>query len=349
MTIQAMDPGDRIDSAEILERAQRIADEVLFPSALETDAAELVPESNLDLLAAEGFYGLAGPRESGGMGIEIPEACGVIEVLAGGCLTTAFVWAQHHGLVGALSFAEEPNAIRDQWLGPLCRGERRAGVSFAGLLPRPALLAREVPGGWMFDGTAPWVSGWGRIDVINAAARADAEAPDGGTIVRALVDARAGDTMQVDPLRLLAVNASGTVTLTFDGHLVPAERVIGTQPYAAWAAQDPAFLRLNGSFALGVAARSLRLLGPSPLHDELEVVRSRLDAGTLETLPAARAHASEFALRAATNLIVSEGARSIVLDHHAQRLAREALFLLVFGSRAPIRSALLERLSGEGA
>jgi hypothetical protein len=32
------------------------------------------------------------------------------------------------------------------------------------------------------------------------------------------------------------------------------------------------------------------------------------------------------------------------VDQHAQRLAREALFLLVFGSRPGIKSALLRRL-----
>jgi alkylation response protein AidB-like acyl-CoA dehydrogenase len=159
-----------------------------------------------------------------------------------------------------------------------------------------------------------------------------------------VVDARAGETLAVEPIRLVAVDASGTVTLRFDGHFVPSDRVTGTQEYAAWAAQDPAFLRLNGSFALGVAGRCLRLLGPSPLDDELEAVRGELDGGTPETLAAARAHASEFAVRAATILIVSQGARSIVAGQHAQRLAREALFLLVFGSRASIKGALLERL-----
>jgi hypothetical protein len=34
----------------------------------------------------------------------------------------------------------------------------------------------------------------------------------------------------------------------------------------------------------------------------------------------------------------------VLLDQHAQRLAREAIFLLVFGSRPVIRDALLARL-----
>ena len=45
---------------------------------------------------------------------------------------------------------------------------------------------------------------------------------------------------------------------------------------------------------------------------------------------------------AATTLLVHTGSRSIELDNHAQRLAREAMFLMVFGSRPAIRSALLQ-------
>jgi transcriptional regulator of acetoin/glycerol metabolism len=42
--------------------------------------------------------------------------------------------------------------------------------------------------------------------------------------------------------------------------------------------------------------------------------------------------------------VVSGGGRSITLDHHAQRLAREAVFLLVFGQTGAIKAAQLRRL-----
>jgi alkylation response protein AidB-like acyl-CoA dehydrogenase len=304
--------------------------------------------SRLDVLADAGLYGLAGPKDTGGMGIALPAAWSAVETIAGGCLTTAFVWSQHHGLVAALSAEDAPVHLRDAWLGPLCRGDRRAGVSFAGLLPgTPLLRARAVPGGWIFDGAAPWVTGWGRIDVVHVAARTADDPETGGTIVRAIVDARTGPTLTAEPLRLVAVNASGTVTLGFHEHIVAAERVTGTEPYGQWRARDPLALRLNGSFALGVGGRCLRLLGPTGLDDELEAVRSELDGADAATLPAARARASAFALRAATTLVVTNGARAVLLDEHAQRLAREALFLLVFGSRSSIRSALLERLAAD--
>jgi hypothetical protein len=49
-------------------------------------------------------------------------------------------------------------------------------------------------------------------------------------------------------------------------------------------------------------------------------------------------------MRAASTLAVETGSRAVLTTQHAQRLIREAAFLLVFGSRPPIREALLRRL-----
>ena len=125
--------------------------------------------------------------------------------------------------------------------------------------------------------------------------------------------------------------------------------VVGTQPYGEWRAQDGSFLRANGSFALGVAGRCLRLMGTPALDAGLEACRAALDGSPPEAMPAARARASEFALCAAAALVVQQGARAVVAGQPAARLLREATFLLVFGSRAPIREALLERLGHKPA
>jgi alkylation response protein AidB-like acyl-CoA dehydrogenase len=81
-------------------------------------------------------------------------------------------------------------------------------------------------------------------------------------------------------------------------------------------------------------------MGPSSLDEQLMGVRTRLDDATVEALPAARAAASDLAMRAASALTVAHGSRSILAGADAERLAREALFLLVFGSRPSIRAAL---------
>ena len=115
-----------------LALARQLSDAVLFPGALEVDRSEIVPVDRLDHLAHAGFYGLAGPAEAGGMGIaDMSTALQIIEIVASGCLTTAFVWIQHHGAVRAV--AEGPAALRERWLARLCSGQVRAGVAFSGL------------------------------------------------------------------------------------------------------------------------------------------------------------------------------------------------------------------------
>ncbi|MDQ3385290.1 MAG: acyl-CoA dehydrogenase, partial [Actinomycetota bacterium] len=146
------------------------------------------------------------------------------------------------------------------------------------------------------------------------------------------------------PLRLLAVNASATVTLSFAGVRVAVDRETSRFPWAEWPARDAAGLRTNGSLALGVAGRCCRLIGPSALDEELEACRAALDGGTPETMPAARAAAAGFAVQAAAALVAHQGSRSVVVGGHAERLLREATVLLVFGSRPSINRELLARL-----
>src|SRR3954454_18253143 len=89
---------------DLLAEARRIADDVLFPAALDVDTSERIPPSHLDLLAAGGWYGLVGPPELSPLPPHgYAESAHAIELLAGGCLSTAFVWLQHHSAVRAVA------------------------------------------------------------------------------------------------------------------------------------------------------------------------------------------------------------------------------------------------------
>jgi hypothetical protein len=315
--------------------ARRVAEEVLAPAAEATDSGAPTLAANLDALAAAGLYGL------GAGDAPFADVCVAIELVAEACLTTAFVWTQHLGALQVVAHAPEP--IRDAWLGPMCRGERRIGAAFTGAaLPGPALLHAEPdPGGWRLSGVTPWISGWGFVDAMHTAGRAA-----DGRVVWALLDARAGDGLSVAPLSLLAVNGSATVSARFAGLPMPADRVTQITPEPRGDALVPHGTRIHAALSIGVTRRALALLGPSRLDAELEATRAQLDAALEDAraMALARAAIAELTLRATSALLVRTGSRAVVAEGTPQRLAREAHFLSVFGSRAPIKAALLDAL-----
>ena len=202
---------------------------------MRVDGLDVLPVAHLDALAAAGLYGAPVPAGAGGLGLDLAATCAVAEELASGCLATTFVWVQHRGVVMTLAAEGTPAVLRDRWLVPACRGEVRGGIALTGLMPGPPRLrARPDGGGWRVDGEAPWVTGWGLIDLLLVVARG----PD-DSVVSLLLDATAQPGLTVTRERLAAVNASVTVRLGFDGVRVPGERGSAGSPSTRPRARGP--------------------------------------------------------------------------------------------------------------
>ncbi|HEX4704327.1 MAG TPA: acyl-CoA dehydrogenase family protein [Pseudonocardiaceae bacterium] len=333
---------------DYVARARRIADEVLFPAALAVDEAGVVPASHYQLLADEGFYGIAAPVDSGGADVTLQDFLAVLEILAGGCLATAFIWLQHQGVVRGIADTTN-HPVRDRYLPGLVRGDLRAGVAFAGAIQQPPRLwAKHVDGGFLLSGDAPFVSGWHTIDLVLISAHTS----DTGTdeiIVSGVIEPRATPGPAVEPMRLVAAQGSDTVRLTFSDHFLPLTAVTGEASRTDFLAWQVFGARVNGTLSLGITGRCVRLLTETGHHDlatalgaQLDAVRAGLDAALADppTMPAARAAASELAYRAAGALVTAVGSTAILTSQHAQRLAREAMFTLVAAGRPQIKAAL---------
>lgn len=334
----------------LVERARDIADRVLFPRALAVDGADRVPPEHLDLLAAEGLYGAAADPDLDFAGI-----AAIVESLASGDLATTLVWIQH--LTPVMALLGEPSPLVDAWLPALVAGERRGGIALAGLRPPTNFLrVRRSGNDFVLDGIVPWVTGWGMIDIVYVAAR------DAQDVVHFLLmdtprgEARPGHdavapTLRTETQQLVALQASSTVNVTFDGHPVPAERLVATTPFDEWRSGDSGGSALNGFLALGIVRRCVALLRDGPGENDAIALAASADACRSALLtadpagtPHARAAASELAWRAAATLTTWQGARSVLRTNQAQRLMREAAFTMVFGARPAIRDALLGRL-----
>jgi alkylation response protein AidB-like acyl-CoA dehydrogenase len=193
--------------------------------------------------------------------------------------------------------------------------------------------------GWLLEGDAPWVSGWGIVDVLFVTARG----PD-NTVVSCILDARDQPGLTVTRHELSALNATLTVRLDFDGLVVNPDRFVSQLPYAP-EREGREGLRANGSLALGMTRRCCALLGPSSLDGQLRACRAALDSADSDAMPVARARATELAVRAAHLLCVDRGSQASLAGDVAERTTREASLLLVFGSRPSIKTSLLELLS----
>jgi hypothetical protein len=295
----------------LLDRARAVADDVLYPAAADVDRAARVPEEHFDLLEREGLY------DVGDLGVD---ALGPItEALAGGCLATAFVWIQHRAV-----------------------GRRGAGIARSAARPS-GLVVRPTQEAYSLSGSVPWVTGWAILDVFQVGAYDPAD----DTVKFFHVDGVPSASLTAARLDLTAANASCTVTLEFSDFLVGAERLTQVLPLQEWQRSEASGSALNGFLALGVASRCVRLMdSPPSLVAALDRCRGSLIAADAESTPAARAAVSALAVRCAAALAVHTGSRSVLAGSAAARLAREAAFLLVFGTRPAIRSALLADFVG---
>lgn len=311
----------------LAESARRIAEEVLLPDAEAVDRAERLPASHLLALDDAGLTGLAATKPS------LAERVDVTAALAGGCLATAFVWLQHQGALGPVAAASGPVA---RFAPELASGRLRAGVVITAVHGPEPMRLHGRPGSWTLSGTARWVTGWGIAEVLRVAA-----VSDDGSITTVLVDVGAG--MHAQPAPLVAANASSTVTLWFDGVPVPEDRRIDAVSPEDWAIADAAGLAGNGAVALGVAARAAASMDSAALLADVARTRAELLAAPVADLPAARAACSALAVRTAAALAAHDGGRGVIRGSRADRLLREAHFLLGFGSRPAIRTDLLRR------
>ncbi|MET8573380.1 acyl-CoA dehydrogenase family protein [Streptomyces sp. NPDC005012] len=337
-------------------QARRLAEVLLAPHAQRVDQ-EGVPLSHIDALRGSGLLGTSAPTAYGGAGAPDAVAREVQEILAGACCSTWFVQTQHHTPVRLLARSDSP--ARDSLLGPLATGALMAGIAYAHVRAFPRVLVRATPQGrgWRFDGAVPWYTGWGLNDVMLLAGISDE-----AEVVFAFADARDRPGLEASPpMRLAALSASRTVSLTLDGLWLPDASVVLRAPQETWARHDAARGANASPAVFGVAYAALRLLEQaSDTGTASRALRARLDevrrrAYALAEHPEPEEHVAErLSLRtqayhlmrtATTAAVVAGGGRTMGLDHAAQRLAREGLFLLIQGQTAQARSAHLRSLT----
>lgn len=339
--------------------ARRIADEVLWPRAQKTDQDTALPIDNIRTLADAGLLGVNVPRELGGLGGGLKEVADMFEVIGSGCGVTIFVALQH--MLACSHVASSMNQpMRTRWLPEMAAGRTFATVAFSQLRrPGPPMVRCTRRGeAYVFDGTAPWSTGWGLARQIVLGGTLD----DGG-LVYALVPADAKGLTASAPMKLCAMNASATVTLTCNSVEVGPERFIKQITREQLARSDQRGMFLLAHLSHGVTRGSLRHLATilqqrpgdalaaaiSRIESKLAAIRHEAESWVDRTGDSAygqaavriRAASIALSMSAAQAAVVASAGIANSLDHPGQRLFREAMLFSLTAQTRELQAQML--------
>ena len=326
------------------------------------------PADSLAACASAGVFRWFLPESAGGMGWnDVDQTRGYLR-LAAADLTTTFILTQFVGACRRIAGSDNPEPGR-RWLPRLLDGSAFATVGISHLttsrqhLAKPVMRVWEDPsvGGFRISGTAPWVTGAPRADVIVIAGTFD----DG----RELLAAVPVDHPSIEPgpgADLLALSGSCTDQVVLHDTPLSAELVIaGPQADVMRSGVGAGTGGLQTStLAIGVSRaavdylfhESTRRWELTPIAEKLAVETDELESRLLQAAVGEPCDAND--LRGAANRLVlrttqaamtaAKGA-GFVTGHPAGRWCREALFFLVWSCPQLVASEQLCELAGIGA
>ncbi len=357
-----MPDADRFAAA--LARAREIAGNVIAPRATESDLADDPPVENIRALIDAGLIGLTTPIKYGGIGANGRVLRAYTEIMSAACGVTSFVQGQHQS--AALIVAGGQNqALKEAVLPKMASGDTLCGVAFSHLRRpgAPMMNANPSGDGYLFNGTAPWVTGWGIMtDVVLGGTLPD------GRLVWVVAPLEENDAMRPSPpMPLCAMNASGTVSLSCRDYYVGSERWIKTITREEMARNDVSAILgvLAQPFGVTCAAisllESLRSMRKPASMDKVigslstELAEIRADSerwqdrssepGFKENALRIRARAIRLGARAAHAAVTASAGGANNLNHPAQRLFREAMFYTLTAQTPDVMSATLGLLA----
>lgn len=328
----------------------------IAPRAAAIDQDPQALQTAFRLLGRHSFLGLKAPHKWGGRAWGAKAQYDFVEQITRHSGALAFLQAQHERCIQELVNSENSH-LQDQYLRAAIDGKVGLGVGFSHLRrAQQPITATEQADGYCFNGTVPWITGFGIFDHWMLAA----QLPDGRAVFVLAPFRPMGKSLSFsEPMGLAALASTQTVTATLKNWIAPKELVLDIKP-AGWIQKsDRTYPLTHNFFALGCAQAGLDILEKAQtstmpaignVYEQLQqaVVQCRQETYDTVTTPSPerirlRAWAIDLAVRCAhAAVIVSRGAAN--LNHHsAQRVYREALAFSVFGQNNAVMNASLEQ------
>jgi alkylation response protein AidB-like acyl-CoA dehydrogenase len=379
-------PVDRLlptpEAEDLLALVRDIADKELAPRVDEHERAETYPDGLFATLGAAGLLGLPYPEEHGGGAQPYEVYLQVLEELAARWAAVAVAVSVHGLACFPLATFGTP-AQQERWLPDMLAGdpvggyslsEPQAGSDAAALTCK----ADRVDGGYRITGTKAWITHGGRAGCYALFART---APGPGGVSCFLAPGQADGLSFGRPEEKMGLHAIPTTTAHWDGAVLEADRLLGTEGQGlqiAFAALDSGRLGI-AAVATGLAQSALdaavayahertafgrRIIEHQGLGFLLADMAAAVESARATYLAAARRRdagrdygraasiaklvATDAAMKVTTDAVQVFGGYGYTRDFPVERYMREAKIMQIFEGTNQIQRLVVARSLAKG-
>lgn len=322
------------------------------------------PEETISVLRDAGCFGQVIAKSQGGSAADPQRLLETYQAVGAGSITAALILTQHDSACDLISDCDNERLAAD--LLPQCAaGEKLATVGISQLTTSKrhhGVAMRAEPDGddFVLNGVMPWVTSVHKADVIVTGA-----VLENGSQVLGCIPMDAAGVSPGTPMALMSLRTSWTGEVRCkDVRLTPNQLMRGPVDKVL-ALRAPVKPLKVSSVGLGLATTLLdelrglaQNLGGAPeliadkIAPDYEAVKGRLYAAADKLndpqaeLPSGeiRADVNALLVRLATTLMTLAKGSGYLSSHPAQRLAREAMFFLVWSAPDAVRLGTLERI-----
>ncbi|MBP6994827.1 MAG: acyl-CoA dehydrogenase family protein [Phycicoccus sp.] len=369
------------DHEAIRDAVRELATAKIAPFAAAVDEESRYPQEAHDALVAGDFFAPHVPEEYDGVGADALATCLVIEEVARACASSSLIPAVNK--LGSLPVILGGGAeVKAKYLPPLARGEggfsyglseREAGSDTASMKCR----ARSDGDDWVLNGQKAWITNAGISQYYTVLAVTDPDGPRGNNITAFVVEKSDPGFSFGEKERKLGIKGSPTRELIFEQCRIPGDRIIGTPGEGLKIAlQTLDHTRVTiGAQAVGIAQGALdvavayvkerKQFGKAiaefqgiqfmlaDMAMELEAARNLVYAAAAKSergdpdLPffgaAAKAYASDVAMKVTTDAVQALGGAGYTRDFPVERMMRDAKITQIYEGTNQIQRIVMAR------
>ncbi len=354
------------EATELLSIATAYLQEQVAPQAERLDRNVDALQLALQGLGRRSLLALKVPSNLGGSGlaaVDYGRWCIAIARVSG---ALAFLQAQHQSAASFLTKTEN-KYLQTKYLSHLATGEVLIGVGFSHLRRRgkPMVLAQAVPEGYLLTGVVPWITGFSYFHhFILGASLAD------GSEIYALLpfqrttQVTGGQITFSQPMELIAMTATNTVSATLDNWLLKRENVLTIKPPGSIHLASQKNVLHHGFYALGCAYAGLDILQATGAKKQLDFIATSGQAlqaevndcvrnvfasmssnkTTYQERLRLRTWAIDLAGRCSQAAVIATSGGANSVHSPAGRVYREALLFSVSGQTTDVMQSSLQKL-----